>query len=188
MLQDSQLNVYLVGDDLSPRQRERLQAQIDSALRALPRWCFDLLRRALELTGARSFPLIIEPQAPDADALPLSLGHIEGRPAARLRPRLAGDTIDWLQDRRYLVAKAAAHLAAPAPDADPAFWDGWARALAADALRDRASTADEAWAAASDRDLLIDMFAAYALSPDHARWDDLPAVRAYLEGWERGAV
>ena len=106
MLSDSQLNVYIVGDNLSPRQRVQLQAQLDSALRALPQWCLDLVRAALERSGARNFPLVIEPQPPGGDALPLSLGHIEGRPAAYLRPRLEGDRIEWLQDRRYLVASA----------------------------------------------------------------------------------
>ena len=190
MLSDSQLNVYIVGDNLSPRQRVQLQAQLDSALRALPQWCLDLVRAALERSGARNFPLVIEPQPPGGDAvptgrqaLPLSLGHIEGRPAAYLRPRLEGDRIDWLQDRRYLVAKAAAYVCLPSPDDAPDFWRRWAEAIAADALRDKAVAAHEAWAAASDRDLLIEMFAAYALTPEHARWADLPAVRRFLDGW-----
>jgi len=183
MLQDSQLNVYIVGDNLSPRQRVQLQAQLDSALRALPQWCLDLVRAALERRGARNFPLVVEPQPPGGDALPLSLGHIEGRPAAYLRPRLEGDRIEWLQDRRYLVAKAAAYVCAPPPDDAPDFWRRWAEAIAADALRDKAVAAHEAWAAASDADLLIEMFAAYALNAAHPRWSDLPAVRGFLEEW-----
>jgi hypothetical protein len=183
MLNESQLNVYVVGENLSPRQRERLQAQVESALRALPQWCIDVLRAALERSGVRNFSLVIEPQPPDGDALPLSLGHIEGRPAAILRPRLDGDAIDWLQDRRYLVAKAVAHMAAPPPDTDAAFWERWAEAVVADGLRDKASAAAEAWADASDADLLIEMFAAHARNPSHARWAELPAVRGFLDGW-----
>ncbi len=183
MLNESQLNVYVVGEDLSPRQRERLQAQIESALRALPQWCFDVLRAELERSDARNFPLVIEPQLPDGDALPLSLSHIKDRPAAILRPRLDGDAIDWLQDRGYLVAKSVAHMAAPPRDADAAFWERWAEAVQVDGLRDKASAASEGWAGASDADLLIEMFAAYALNPTHARWAKLPAVRGFLEGW-----
>ena len=186
MLSDSQLNVYIVGDNLSPRQRVQLQAQLDSALRALPRWCLDLVRAALERSGARNFPLVIEPQPPGGDALPLSLGHIEGRPAAYLRPRLEGDRIEWLQDRRYLVAKAAAYVCLPSPEDAPDFWRRWAEAVAADALREVATAAHEAWATASDADLLIEMFAAYALNPAHARWAELGAVRGFFEGWGSG--
>ncbi len=183
MLSDSQLNVYIVGDNLSPRQRVQLQAQLDSALRALPQWCLDLVRAALERSGVRNFPLVIEPQPPGGDALPLSLGHIEGRPAAYLRPRLEGDRIEWPQDRRYLVAKAAAYVCAPLRDDAPDFWRRWAEAIAADALRDKATAAYEAWSGASDRDLLIEMFAAYALNPSHPRWSELPAVLGFLEEW-----
>ncbi len=196
MLSDSQLNVYIVGDNLSPRQRVQLQAQLDSALRALPQWCLDLVRAALERSGARNFPIVVEPQPPGGDAvptgrqaLPLSLGHIpdgpsgEGRPAAYLRPRLEGDRIEWPQDRRYLVAKAAAYVCAPLRDDAPDFWQRWAEAIAADALRDKATAAHEAWAGVSDRDLLIEMFAAYALNPGHERWAELPAVRGFLDGW-----
>ncbi len=188
MLSDSQLNVYIVGDNLSPRQRVQLQAQLDSALRALPQWCLDLVRAALERSGARNFPLVIEPQPPGGDALPLSLGHIEGRPAASLRPRLEGDRIEWPQDRRYLVAKAAAYVCPPSRDDAPDFWRRWAEAIATDALRDHAVAAPEAWAGASDRDLLIEMFAAYALNPAHPRWAELPAVRGSLKGWGSGLV
>ncbi len=188
MLSDSQLNVYVVGDNLSPRQRVQLQAQIDSALRALPQWCLDLIRAALALTGSRNFPIVVEPQPASGDALPLSLGNIEGRPAAYLRPRLQGDRIDWLQDRRYLVAKAAAYFASPARDCEAAFWHRWSQAIAADALRDKATAAAQAWAGAADADLLIEMFAAYALNPAHPRWAELPAVRGFLEGWGAKAV
>ncbi len=188
MLSDSQLNVYIVGDNLSPRQRVQLQAQLDSALRALPQWCLDLVRAALERSGARNFPLVIEPQPPGGDALPLSLGHIEGRPAAYLRPRLEGDRIEWSQDRRYLVAKAAAYVCLPSPDDAPDFWRRWAEAIAADALRDKATAAHEAWADASDRDLLIEMFAAYALNSTHTRWAELPSVLGFFEGWGKSGL
>ncbi len=183
MLSDSHLNVYVIGADLSPRQRVQLQGQLDSALRSLPLWCLDLIRDSLAATGAKNFPIVVEPQPASGDALPLSLGNIEGRPAAYLRPTLDGDRIDWLQDRRYLVAKAAAYIVAPARDCDAAFWHRWAQAIEADALRDKATAAAEAWAGAKDADLLIEMFAAYALSPSHPRWAELPAVRGFLEGW-----
>ena len=183
MLSDSQLDVYIVGDNLSPRQRLQLQGQLDSALRALPQWCLELIRARLDATDATNFPLVIEPQPPGGDALPLSLGHIEGRPAAYLRPRLEGDRVEWPQDRRYLVAKAAAYVCLPPRDDAPDFWRRWAEAIAADALRQVATAAAEAWAEASDRDLLIEMFAAYALNPAHPRWAELSAVRGFLEGW-----
>ncbi len=140
MLSDSQLNVYIVGDNLSPRQRVQLQAQLDSALRTLPQWCLDLVRAALERSGARNFPLVIEPQPPGGDALPLSLGHIEGRPAAYLRPRLEGDRIEWLQDRRYLVAKAAAYVCLPSGTASsPGGWGSITRGKFRTPLRSRAA-------------------------------------------------
>ncbi len=94
MLSDSQLNVYVVGDNLSPRQCVQLQAQIDTALRALPQWSLDLIRAALSRTGVRNFPIVVEPQPADGEVLPLSLGRIEGRPAAYAlnpaHPRWAG--------------------------------------------------------------------------------------------------
>ncbi len=117
--------------------------------------------------------------------LALSLGNIEGRPAAYLRPRLHGDHIDWGQDRRYLVAKAA-YIVAPSRDEDAGFYDRWADAIAADSLREVATAAAEASAGAKDRDLLIEMFAAYVLNPSHPRWAELPAVRGFLEGWKKG--
>ncbi len=186
MLSDSHLNVYVIGADLSPRQRVQLQAQLDSALRSLPLWCLDLIRDRLAATGARNFPIVVEPQPASGDALPLSLGHIEGRPAAYLRPRLHGDHIDWGQDRRYLVAKAAAYIVAPSRDEDAGFYDRWADAIAADSLREVVTAAAEASAGAKDRDLLIEMFAAYVLNPSHPRWAELPAVRGFLEGWKKG--
>ena len=182
-LGESQLNVYVVGDSLSPRQRERIQAQVQTALRALPAWCFDLLRARLAGTGARNFALVVEPQEVAGEALPLSLGHLHGRPAAYLRPHLRGDALDWGQDRRYLLAKAAAHIAAPPRHEDRGFWDRWSRAVAGDDLRSKAAAAAEAWAGAGDADLLIEMFAAYALNPAHPRWADLPSVRAFFDKW-----
>ncbi len=185
MLDESRLNVYIVGDSLSPRQRQRIQAQLQTALRSLPEWAFALLRQGLQEMGAANLPLIVEPQTVSDGGPPaLSFGHLDGRPAVRLMPRLQGDALDWRQDRRYLVAKAVAHLAAPTPsDAD--FWARWSVAIASDALREKARQTGEHWAAASDLDLLIEMFAAYALNPDHGRWSDLPSVRAFLAGWRQ---
>jgi len=186
MTGESQLNVYIVGARLPPRLRQRLQAQLRTALRSLPEWPFDLLRRRLQALGASNFPLVVELRGDDAsDERALSLGDIEGRPAAYLLPRLRGDSIDWRQDLRYLLAKAIAYLAAPPVDQDPAFWRDWAAAVEADDLRTRAAQAGEAWQAAGDLDLLLEMCAALALTPAHERWSALSAVRAFLERWRQ---
>lgn len=183
----SQLNVYIVGDSLTPRQRQRLQAQVQTALRSLPDWAFALLRRRLQELGLPNLPLIVEPgfSAEAGDQL-MGLGEIEGRPAVRLMPRLRDEGVDWRQDQRYLVAKAVAYLAAP--PASGGFWTGWARAVHSDRLREKAREASERWTEASDLGLLMEMVAAYALNPQHQRWSDLPLVKAFLEEWTRTAV
>ena len=185
MIGDSQLNIYIVGAKLTPRQRQRLQAQIQTALRSLPDWCFAFLRQRLQEMGASHFPLAVEPQAADhANPRALSLGHIEGRPAAYLFPRLDGDSIDWRQDLRYLVAKAVAYLATPPPEHDPSFWQRWADAVQEDDLRGKAAALSEGRMETSDADLLYEMLAALALSPDHRRWSELPAARGFLQEWQ----
>ncbi len=84
--------------------------------------------------------------------------------------------------------KAAAYVCVRSPDDASDFWRRWAEAVAADALRDVAAAVGEAWAEASDRDLLSEMFAAYALNPSHPRWAELPSVRGFFEGWRAKAV
>lgn len=183
MLGDSQLNVYVLDTHLSPRHRERIQAQVQTALRSLPGWTYALLKQRIDEIGASSLPLIVEARPPgDSGTRFLSLGEIEGRPAARLTPRLTETGVDWGHDLPTLLAKAAAHLAAP-PGSDDGFWQRWRQSVEADALREGASSAAEEWRGASDRDLFIEMFAAYALKPDHARWRRLPAVHAFFERW-----
>lgn len=184
MLSESRLNIYILGSDLSPRLRERIQAQVQTALRSLPPWVFDLIRRRIDALGVANLPLIIEPLAAAADgSRVLSLGRTESRPAVKLTPRLHRDGVDWGQDLRRLLAKAAAYISAPAED-DTAFWSAWARASQADRLRDLAAAgAGDAFRDETDLGLLIEMFAAYALNPGHARWREMPAVRAFLEGW-----
>ena len=189
MLRTGELNVYIIGDSLSPRERQRVQAQVQTALRSLPDWAFGLLHGRLQQVGAANLPLIVEPQTGDqAGPQALSLGQIEGRPAARLLPRLRGGDIDWRQDQRYLVAKAVAYLAAPPPSSDADFWARWSQAVASDGLGEKARATGEHWAGASDLDLLIEMFAAYALNPEHDRWAGLPSVRAFLDEWRQTAV
>ena len=182
------LNIYVVGAGLTPRQRQRIQAQLQTALRSLPAWAFGLLRRRLQELGGTSLPLIVEPRADDEGGTQaLGLGHIDGRPAARLMPRLREDGIDWRQDQRYLIAKALAYVAAP-PASDGDSWARWSRAVEADRLREKAKGVDAHWAEASDLSLLMEMFAAYALNPEDHRWSELPAVRAFLDGWRQDAV
>ncbi len=183
MLGRSELNVYIIGDRLAARQRERIQAQVQTALRSLPEWVWGLLRGRLLQLGAANLPLIIEPQAPDeASPQALGLGRVDDRPAARLLPRLRGDDIDWRQDLPYLVTKALAYLASP-PPSDSDFWARWSQAVAIDGLGEKARATGEHWAGASDLDLLIEMFVAYALNPEHGRWSQVPSVRAFLEAW-----
>lgn len=187
MLGDSQLNVYVLDTHLTPRHRERLQAQVQTALRAMPRWVFDLLLKRVEELQVRSLPLIVEARPPEDPGMRfLSLGEIEGRPAARLTPKLTAGGIDWGHDLSLLVAKALAFLASPPPE-DGDFWDRWRAAADADRLRDRAAEA-EGWGDASDRDLFIEMFAAYALKPEHERWRTYAAARAFFEDWRASVL
>ena len=183
MLGESQLNVYILGADLTPRIRERLQAQVQTALRSLPTWAFHLLKRQIDELGIRNLPLIVEPVASDtAPARSLDLGQIEGRPAARLMPRVAGDCIEWPQEPRYLVAKAIAYIAAPGRE-NGGFWARWSQDIASDGLRGKASQINGQWSGETDLGLLIEMFAAYVVSPNHGRWATLPAVRTFLQDW-----
>ncbi len=181
MLGESRLNVYILGADLTPRQQERVQAQMQTALRSLPAWAFQLLTKRIEALGVPNVPLIIEPQtAPGSQVL--SLGNVENRPAVRLLPRLRQNRIDWGQDRIYLLAKAVAYMAAPA-SSETGFWTRWAHAVARDQLRDKAQEIGDQWQDATDLGLLFEMFAAYALTPDHERWSNLPHIRSFLDDW-----
>lgn len=185
MLGESQLNVYILGADLTPRQRERIQAQVQAALRLLPPWAFQLVTRRIADLGVRNLPLVIEPQADDsASPKVLSLGHIGERPAVRLMPRLRESSLDWGQNQRYLVAKAVAYLAAPEPK-DSIFWSRWSEAVQADQLRSKARSIEEQWEETTDLGLLVEMFAAYALNPGHGRWSDFPRVKQFLDEWRQ---
>jgi hypothetical protein len=185
MLGEPRLNVCILDADISPRLRERLQAQVQTAIRSLPRWPFALLTGRMSELGVAGLPLIVEPVNSVDAAHPLGLGDIEGRPAARLRPRVSAETIEWGQDPRYLVAKAIAFMAAP-PPADP-FWLRWADAIRSDSLREKASDSSAGWKAETDVGLLLEMFAAFALRDGHQRWSELQAVHAFLREW-RGQV
>jgi hypothetical protein len=177
------LNVYILGDSLSARQRERVQAQVQTALRVVPQWAFALLDRRIDELGVRNFPLIIEPvPADDSENRALSFGDIESRPTVKLMPRVTAEGISWGQDQRYLVLKAVAYLASP-PGNDASFWGRWEKAVHADGLRSQVIESGELWKGASNLDLLIEMFAAYALNPGHTRWAALPTVRSFLEAW-----
>lgn len=180
---DSRLNVYIIGADLPPRLRQRLQAQVQSALRSLPLRAFRPLERRIADLGVIGLPLVVEPRpADDPDPRAVSFGRIDGRPAAYLLPRIEGGDIRWRQDRRYLLAKAVGYLAAPDRD-DSGFWRGWSEAVRSDRLRERAGEIGEPWTRASDLDLLLELFAAWALSPTHPRWGELPAARRFLDRW-----
>ena len=183
MLGESRLNVYILGADLSNRQRERLQAQVQTALRSVPQGALALLDRRIEELGVRNFPLMIEPVPPDStETRSLSFGDLEGRPAAKLMPRLSDDAVVWGEDQRSLVLKAVAYLASP-PATNQSFWEDWKNAVKSDGLRSQAVAASAGWGEATDLDLLVEMFAAYALHPEHARWVHLPVVRSFLEAW-----
>jgi|GEM_PF-3246031 len=186
MIGESQLNIYIVGaDSLPPRLKERLQVQVQQALRAIPQWALDLLRPRLAELGLASLPIIIEPQL-EAVAKPyaFSVGTLGDKPAVYLMPVIRDGEIDWRQERRHLLAKALAYLAAPRPEEDELFWKRWEEAIEQDGLGAMASQADQRWQGARPFDLLIEMFAAYALSPRHRSWKGLPAVRAFLEEWK----
>ena len=186
MLDESQLNVYVLDANLSPRQKERLQAQVLTALRSLPPWMFALLSQRLETIGAKNLPLVVEARSPDdPSSQNVGFGSIEGRPAARLMPRLTEDGIDWEHDPELLVAKAAAYLAAP-PSGD-SFWQRWSEAIAADRLRETDAVAAGEWVDASNLDLFLEMCAAYVTKPDHERWTGFPASRSFFDKWRDSA-
>ncbi len=190
MIGQSELNVYIVGaEGLSPRLRQRLQAQIQSALRAFPQWVFLLLRGRLARLGLSHFPLIVELRLEgQGSSRALGLGRLEDKPAVQLRLVRRGQEVDWRQERRYLIAKAIAYLGAPSPEEEPGFWQRWWRALQEDRLAEAAAAVDERWAEASPLDLLLEMFAAYVLSPGHPRWQGWPAVRQFLDDWRGAAI
>jgi hypothetical protein len=190
MMGQSQIHVYIVaGEWLSPRLRERFQAEVQSALKAVPERAFMLLRSRLTTLGLSHFPFIVEPCAErGADSRVLSLGRLGDRPAVYLRPVLQGDGVDWRQERRWVVAKALAYLCLPDREEDPDFWRRWALAAEEDRLAESAVGIDRRWAEASPVDLLLEMFAAWALSPGHRRWQDWPAVRRFLEDWQAAAM
>lgn len=182
MLDESQLNVYVLDSNLSPRHRERLQAQVLTALRSLPTWVFGLLSQRIEWLDVRNLPIIVEARSSDdASDQIISFGEIEGRPAARLMPRLLDGGIEWQQDPRALVAKAAAYMAKP-PEGD-AFWQRWADAIEADRLRETDAVTMGGWSDANDLDLFLEMFAAYVTRSDHERWTVFAASRAFFDAW-----
>lgn len=185
MLGESRLNIYVLAPDLSSRQRERIRAQINTGLRSLPRWVFDLLQERIEALGVSSLPLIIEPHASAIPFRAFSLGRVETRPTVKLTPRLSPDGVDWGQDLRRLLAKAIAWILAPENIESP-FWSGWNAAVEADRLRDRATDSGGEPHDDTDLGLLIEMFAAYALSPEHGRWKSLPHVHSFLQDWRNG--
>ncbi len=188
MLSESRLNVYILGAELTPRQRERIQSQVQTALRSLPAWAFGLLRGRIEEMGAQNLPLIIEPSAQrDNDRKVMSFGRIESRPAVRLMPRLLDEGVDWGHDHRYLLAKAVAYMATPAQESHGDFWSRWRQAVTSDRLPERARESDEHWENVGDLGLLVEMFAAYALDPVHQRWAEFPEVKAFLESWRGSA-
>jgi len=183
---ESRLNVYVLGPKLSPRQRERFQAQVQTALRSLPGSVFDLLRQRIDALGVMNLPLLIEPQpAPNAHRV-LSLGRIESRPAVKLMPRLVADEIDWGQDLPHLLAKAIAYVIAPDQDSQD-FWRCWRDVLHNDRLREKVRAIAGEYEDETDLGLLIEMFAAYALRPAHRHWAELPEVQAFFEDWRANA-
>ena len=186
MLDESRLNVYVLGSKLSPRQRERIQAQVQTALRSLPKWAFDLVRRRIDALGVMNLPLLIEPQPPAKPHQALSLGRIDSRPAVKLMPQLVADEIVWGQDLRHLLAKGMAYIVAPAATAVD-FWQGWRVAVRDDRLREKTSIIADQYEDETDLGLLIEMFAAYALKPAHRSWAGLPEVQAFLERWRATA-
>ena len=181
MLGEPRLNVYVLNADVSPRLLERMQAQVQTAIRALPTWTFSLLASRMTELGVTGLALIIDPAKADDGALPLSFGDIEGQPAALLRPRVSGNRIEWGQEIPYVVAKAVGYLAAPPPDAP--FWIRWAAAVESDGLRAMAAQSSASWRDETDLGLLIEMFAAYALRNGDNRWSRLRAVQSFLREW-----
>ena len=181
MLGEPRLNVSILDADISPRLRHRLQAQVQTAIRSLPRWPFALLTGRMNELGVTGLQVIVEPVRSSGPSRPLGLGDIEGRPAARLRPRVSAEAIQWAQDPRYLMAKAIGYMAAPRPAAS--FWERWAGAVEHDRLRAKASQLSPGWEDETDAGLLVEMFAAYTLRDGHGMWSELPAVHAFLQEW-----
>jgi hypothetical protein len=181
MLGEPRLNVYVLESNLSPRVRQRLQAQVQTAIRSLPRWTLSLLTDRMNEMGATGLPLIVEPAPNTGEAHPLGLGEIDGCPAARLRPHVSKQTIEWTQDPQYLAAKAVGYLASPPKGS--AFWQRWAEAVDRDRLREAAAGASPSWEDTTDAGLLLEMFAAYALRDGHENWSRFPAVNAFLREW-----
>jgi len=186
MLGESQLNVYVLSDRLTPRQRQRIQAQVQTALRSIPSWVFELLRARIDALGVQNLPFIVEPQV-EASPHVLSLGMIESRPAVRLLPEMLTNEVEWGQDIRYLVAKAVAYMAAP-PPADNQFWRRWSHAARRDELRQEAAAIDHAWRDESERGLLVEVAAAYIQHPDAHRWSTMPRVKSFLDDWRGTAA
>lgn len=181
MLGEPRLNVYVLDSEISPRLRERIQAQVQTAIRSLPSWTFSLLTERMTGLGVTGLTLLVDPTKPAEPALPLSLGDIEGRPAALLRPRVSGNRIEWGQETRYLIAKAVGYLTAPPSDAP--FWVRWAEAVESDGLRATAAQSSAGWQDETDLGLLIEMFAAYAVRNGDNRWTQLPAIHSFLREW-----
>src|SRR6266540_388779 len=128
MLVESGLNIYILGSDLTHRQRQRIQAQVRTALRSLPTWLFDLVRERIDALGVANLPLIIEPlSAARQHSQVISLGRIDSRPTVKLTTKLRRNGIDWGQDLRRLLAKAVAYISAPGSDSSD-FWRRWADA------------------------------------------------------------
>jgi hypothetical protein len=186
MLDESRLNVYVLGSNLSPRQRERIQAQVQTGLRSLPKWAFDLVRRRIDSLDVMNLPLVIEPQASAKPHQAISLGRIESRPAVKLMPQLVADEIVWGQDLRHLLAKGMAYMVSPDETAVD-FWNGWRVAVRNDSLREKASAIAGDYEDETDLGLLVEMFAAYALKPAHRSWARLPEVHAFFERWRATA-
>jgi hypothetical protein len=179
---DSRLNVSILDADISPRLRERLQAQVQTAIRSLPRWPFALLRDRMSELSVTGLQLIVEPVHSTEPSHPLGLGEIEGRPAARLRPRVTAGKIEWGQDLRYLVAKALGYLLLHSQErlsgsAGPA--------IQRDGLRAKASRSSAAWEDETDMGLFLEMFAAYALRDGHAHWSTCPR---FMRSCENGGA
>ncbi len=80
MLGEPQLNVCILDADISPRLRERLQAQVQTAIRSLPRWPFALLTGRMAELGVAGLPLIVEPVNSVDAAHPLGLGDMKAVP------------------------------------------------------------------------------------------------------------
>jgi len=183
MVNESRINVYIRSTRLAPRQRERIQAQLQSALRLMPAWALALVDRRVFELGAHNLAIEVVPVFDgDTGTQVLSLGISDGKPAARLMPRVRGDHIDWGQNHRALIAKAVGYLMSP-NRTNVKFWDRWSEVVEQDKLRVAAEGQASRWKEATDTDLLLEMFAAYALNPTHGRWSAFPQTKRFLEEW-----